>query len=208
MWYIGRILKGIYVNRPLYLYWNGTKDFSKFKGYQPSLIIVSNLLSSKNSEIISLTFQGCSQHSRNDHKLGGNQDKAPDTSGLSLSCHTSIQVNSDCIVPVDHLHLEPREGGQQRGGGVGGREAEWGLIGVRVHHSLRVDPEPRPAHISLVLCENHLGQCGESGCNIRLSSKTFWITPWSSPGAYADVTVFPFQKKKLLIRSAHMVVGT
>ena len=94
-------------------------------------------------------------------------------SGLSLSCHTSIQVNSDCIVPVNHLHLEPREGGQQRGGGVGGREAEWGLIGVRVHHSLRVDPEPRPAHISLVLCENHLGQCGESGCNIRLSSKTF-----------------------------------
>ena len=90
-------------------------------------------------------------------------------SGLVLSCHTSIQVNSDCIVPVYHLHLEPREGGQQRGGGVGGREAEWGLIGVRVHHSLRVDPEPRPAHISLVLCENHLGQSSESGCNKRLS---------------------------------------
>ena len=54
MWYIGRILKGIYVNRPLYLYWNGTKDFSKCKGFQPSLIIVSNLLSSKNSEIMYL----------------------------------------------------------------------------------------------------------------------------------------------------------
>ena len=71
---------------------------------------------------------------------------------------TSVQVNSGCIVPVNHLHLEFREGRQQGGGGVGGGEAEGGLVGVGVHHPLRVHPEPRPAHISLVLGEHHLRQ--------------------------------------------------
>lgn len=70
---------------------------------------------------------------------------------------TSVQVNSDCIIPVNHLHLEFRERRQQGGRAVCGGKAEGGLIGVGVHHPLRIYPEPCSAHISLVLGEDHLG---------------------------------------------------
>ena len=106
------------------------------------------------SNHISFTCLGCSPRCQIDHKLGRKR-RQPNSYRRSL---TSVQVNSGCIIPVNHLHLEFREGRQQGGGGIGWDQAEGGLVSVRVHHSLRVDPEPRPAHISLVLSEHHLGR--------------------------------------------------
>ena len=129
--------------------WNSIRKFGIF--YRHQKILAANSL--KILCISFLTFPDCFQRSQIDHRLGGIVLNQSDQ--WYVDC-TSIQVDSDSIIPVDHFHLDFWEGGQERGWSIGGSKAERCFVSVGVHHSLGIHPKPSSAHVSLVLCEHHL----------------------------------------------------
>ena len=207
MWYIGRILKGIYVNRPLYLYWNGTKDFSKCKGFQPSLIIVSNLLSSKNSEIM---YFLPSKAALSTLEMIINWGEIRINLLIWVVwCWVVIPVSKSTLTASFQSTTSTLSRGKE-----GSREVEV-LVGVRQNGAslvyeciTRWESTQNPVRLIFLLCsvkttlDNVVSQVATKDSHLR----PFELHHEVRLGHMQMSQFFLF--KKLLIRSTHMVVGT